>query len=262
MKRFKKIKQVMRLFSSSFKDTIKKLVKLQFEGADVLIAIDLTQSNRNTGLESFKRGLHDPDSNGLTAYSEVILKLGRMLKSTDADLKYELYGFGDQTTCDHSVLSLGSFGTVEDLNKAYLDSLSKITLYGPTSFAPAINKAIESARSDYRHKILVILADGEVNTPEVTLGAIADASNYPISIVTIGIGDADFKTMEKWDDLKKGRKFDNFQFVEYKSSMSDDKLAVKALEELPKQFKYMKDHNLFQRPVTLPQFNGVNTLTL
>ena len=58
----------------------------------------------------------------------------------------------------------------------------------PTSFAPIIRKAIGlvSARREYH--ILIIIADGAVDDMDETINAIVEASNYPLSIVCIGVG--------------------------------------------------------------------------
>jgi hypothetical protein len=47
--------------------------------------------------------------------------------------------------------------------------------------------------------------------PDPTLEALVEASNYPISIVMIGVGDGPWGLMEDCDDLLPSRKFDNFQ---------------------------------------------------
>jgi len=44
-----------------------------------------------------------------------------------------------------------------------------------------------------------------------TLEALVDASNFPLSIVMIGVGDGPWGLMEDCDDLLPSRKFDNFQ---------------------------------------------------
>ena len=46
-----------------------------------------------------------------------------------------------------------------------------------------------------------------------TLEALVDASNYPLSIVMIGVGDGPWGLMEDCDDLLPSRKFDNFQVL-------------------------------------------------
>ena len=59
--------------------------------------------------------------------------------------------------------------------------------------------------------ILLILADGQMEEAEATLSALVDASQYPLSIVMVGVGDGPWGLMEDCDDLLPARKFDNFQ---------------------------------------------------
>ena len=101
------------------------------------------------------------------------------------------------------------------------------------------------------YHILFIIADGKVSDENEaeTIQAIIDASSYPLSIIMIGVGDGPWNTMIKFDDqVCEQSKFDNFQFVDYhqvtKNSKSPDvAFALKALMEIPEQFRIMKKLN-------------------
>ena len=57
---------------------------------------------------------------------------------------------------------------------------------------------------------MIIITDGAVNNVTLDKEAIERASEYPISIICIGVGDGPFDDMEYFDDFKGKRKFDNF----------------------------------------------------
>ena len=87
--------------------------------------------------------------------------------------------------------------------------------------------------------MLVIIADGRVDVQAPTIKAMVEASEYPLSIVMIGVGDGPCDVMTKFDDQLKaaGRKFDNFQFIELNKIMRGknptSSLPLYALLELP-----------------------------
>ena len=103
----------------------------------------------------------------------------------DAVLK--LYGEVHGRPCD---CKAGPFSKGEVV---HVESCPRIKLQGGTSFAPAIRKAIELVKEDFEFTICLIIADGCVsaNCLKESEDAVVEASNYPISIITIGVGDGE-----------------------------------------------------------------------
>ena len=126
-----------------------------------------------------------------------------------------------------------------------------VDLSGPTSFAPLIRQTMRHVyHSGMEFHLLLIVADGQISTGcmEDTRKAIVEAASFPISIVTIGVGDGPWDMMKEFDDELPARGWDNFQFVEFNKIMNNSALrteerkeasfALNALMELPKQYKY------------------------
>jgi len=93
---------------------------------------------------------------------------------------------------------------LSNLLQQYRDSLDGIELYGPTLFDEVIYKVIEfteKVQGLYYH-VLLILTDGGIHDLRKTIDAVSRASEKPISIIIVGIGDGDddhFRNMETLD---------------------------------------------------------------
>lgn len=250
------------------------------ENCDLIVGIDFTKSNTwNGGLPFYQqKNLHSlhPYPN---PYQQVLDIMCPALRQFDDDGMIPAYGFGDNHTTNRGVFSLmqdsagrdapcyeleGVKGAYDVVVQRYNDGDRTYRMSGPTSFAPMIRKAIEIVQRERSYHILIIVCDGAIDSKadeEATIQAIIDASHYPLSIICIGVGRGDvksnkkdpWKVMKKLDDKipkgKRGRKFDNFQFVPFHEVMGECEnevvvFAEKALEEIPKQNAYCQEHLL------------------
>ncbi len=99
-----------------------------------------------------------------------------------------------------------------------------------------------------QYHILLIVADGQMTVPDPTTKAIVEASEWPLSIIVVGVGDGPWDEMKKYDDGLPTRRFDNFQFVNYTeitqnaaNADPDIAFALAALMEIPDQFRAVRD---------------------
>ncbi|KAI5060080.1 hypothetical protein GOP47_0024500 [Adiantum capillus-veneris] len=250
------------------------------ESASLIIGIDFTKSNEWTGRHSFDGMNLHTIANGVTnPYQHVISIVGTTLLGYDDDKKIPCFGFGDATTHDRKVFPFYHDGQpchgIEGVLERYEQLVSHVTLSGPTSFAPLIHAAIDIVRqSGNQFHVLLIIADGQVTgdiglnggrlsqQEKETIDAIVAASNYPLSIVMVGVGDGPWHTMELFDDAIPTRKFDNFQFVNYTEICAEyrdplereTEIATEALMEIPNQYSFIKQ----MRAVSYPSFKSNN----
>ncbi len=153
---------------------------------------------------------------------------------------------------------------VEEIRTHYLSRLYEVQLYGPTNFAPVINNtiAIASQYKDGKHYfVLLIITDGIISDMHQTKHAIVTASSLPISIIIVGVGDADFDAMDELDSddvrlMVDGRyaERDIVQFVPLNKFLSKNgpfiksqvDLAKAVLEEIPDQLTSFMRSNGFK----------------
>jgi E3 ubiquitin-protein ligase RGLG len=212
-----------------------------------IISLDYTKSNTWTGKKSFAgKCLHYLDPAGVekNPYMTVIETVGKCLAPFDDDNMIPVFGFGDMTTTDRSVFPFFADRACRGFQEVlarYADLTPRVVLSGPTNYAPAIEAAVQIVQETKAYHILVIVADGQVTNVEHTASAIIRASQFPLSIVLVGVGDGPWDAMEDFDDALPSRKFDNFQFVNFTKSTQGSHqpqvdFAVAALMEVPEQF--------------------------
>lgn len=62
---------------------------------------------------------------------------------------------------------------------------------------------MEQSQYNQKYNILLILTDGAIMDEQETINKIVAASGLPLSIIVVGIGEADFESMENLDADKK-----------------------------------------------------------
>jgi hypothetical protein len=232
------------------------LRKYGLESSNLIIGVDYTKSNTWSGKQSFGGNCLHAIFNGIfNPYQEVISIIGSTLSEFDEDNNIPVFGFGDVQTKDKGIFSFFEGNTVAKGFQQVLDRYAEITpnvqLSGPTSFAPLIKEAINIVKYLKSYHILVIIADGQVDNKRDTTQAIIEASNYPLSIIMIGVGDGPWDVMQEFDDELVDRKFDNFQFVPFLKSMERSEnrevtFSVAALQEIPDQYAAIKRLGLLE----------------
>ena len=173
-----------------------------------------------------------------------------ILEKYDSDKELPLYGFGAKY--DGVVRHCFQCGPTEEVHgvqgvlNAYRSVFqSGLIMSGPTVFTEVIETASSRATSaqeaakrngEQSYTILLIVTDGSVSDVGETAAALEKASNTPLSVVIVGVGNADFGAMQFLDDSSQPGKRDIAQFVEFnKHARSSVDLTSETLREIPNQ---------------------------
>ncbi|KAG4928870.1 Protein BONZAI 3 [Glycine soja] len=261
----------------SFIDYISSGFELNF-----MVAVDFTASNGNP---QHSDSLHYIDAYGrLNSYQQAIMEVGEVIQFYDSDRQFPAWGFGGKIpggTVSHCFNLCGNPGAsevagVEGIMDAYASALCRVTLSGPTLFGPVINMAAQIAshaltsHCSTKYYVLLIITDGVVTDVQETINALVEASDLPLSILIVGVGSADFTSMEVLD-ADNGRRLesstgrvatrDMVQFVPMREVQSGQISVVRALlEELPDQFlSFMRSRGINPLP---SHFSKASTSTM
>jgi len=247
----------------------------------IIFGIDFTGSN---GDPTSPSSLHYRNPSGYpNEYMQAIRTVGDVVAPYDNDRMFPAYGFGGFLSNRTPQYTSHCFSITGDDTKPfcngidgvlgmYSECFSFVSLSGPTNFAPIITVINDTARqnmSGEKYTILLIITDGEITDMNQTVAAIHKSADLPVSIIIVGVGNADFKNMNSLDDDdgKLGFKRDCVQFVPFRDykNVPIAKLAKDTLIEVPKQLvTYMTQHNILPRvrqefisPPTSPMVNPV-----
>uniref|UniRef100_A0A8C5T202 Copine 5 n=1 Tax=Malurus cyaneus samueli TaxID=2593467 RepID=A0A8C5T202_9PASS len=253
----------------TFLDYIKGGTQLNFT-----VAIDFTASNGNP---SQPTSLHYLSPFQLNAYSLALRAVGDIIQDYDSDKMFPALGFGAKVPPDGHVshefplngdASNPACRGIAGVLEAYQRSLRRVQLYGPTNFAPVVNHVARSAATvldGSQYFVLLIITDGVISDMAQTKEAIVNAAKLPMSIIIVGVGQAEFDAMVELDgdDIRissrgKVAERDIVQFVPFRDYMSGGPgaglsmagLAREVLAEIPDQLlSYMKARGIKPLPV-------------
>ncbi|GLD47486.1 copine-7 isoform X3 [Lates japonicus] len=221
------------------------------------VAIDFTASN---GDPRNSCSLHYINPYQPNEYLKALIAVGEICQDYDSDKRFSALGFGARIPPNYEVSHDFAINfnpeddeceEIQGVVEAYQNCLPKIQLYGPTNVSPIINRIAKLAAGDgnikdaSRYHILLILTDGVVTDMADTREAIVRASYQPLSIIIVGVGNADFTDMQILDGddgvlrSPKGEPVlrDIVQFVPFRDfkTASPAALAKCVLAEVPKQ---------------------------
>ncbi|XP_054424702.1 copine-5 isoform X2 [Pteronotus mesoamericanus] len=252
----------------TFLDYIKGGTQINFT-----VAIDFTASNGNP---SQSTSLHYMSPYQLNAYALALTAVGEIIQHYDSDKMFPALGFGAKLPPDgrvsHEFPLNGnqenpSCCGIEGILEAYHRSLRTVQLYGPTNFAPVVTHVARNAaevQDGSQYSVLLIITDGVISDMAQTKEAIVNAAKLPMSIIIIGVGQAEFDAMVELDgdDVRissrgKLAERDIVQFVPFRDYvdrtgnhvLSMARLARDVLAEIPDQLvSYMKAKGIRPRP--------------
>ncbi|XP_012991843.1 copine-5 isoform X2 [Esox lucius] len=254
----------------TFLDYIKGGTQIHFT-----VAIDFTASNGNP---SQSTSLHYMNPYQMNAYAMALKAVGEIIQDYDSDKMFPALGFGAKLPPDgrvsHEFPLNGNIENpycngMEGILDAYHQSLKTVQLYGPTNFAPVVNhvaKYAAAVQDGSQYFVLLIITDGVISDMAQTKEAIVNAAKLPMSIIIVGVGQAEFDAMVELDgdDIRissrgKLAERDIVQFVPFRDYMdrtgnhvlSMARLAKDVLAEIPDQLiLYMKNRGI--KPCSLP----------
>ena len=197
-----------------FKILSKSLLRKNYTFVDYLkagleiglsVAIDFTGSNGSPDNPKSLHYIYGPEPN---QYERAINSCGKIVSFYDYDQLFPCFGFGAKINNESfrlfnlNLQNNPNIQYIEGIIDAYHNAIKKVKLYGPTFFGPIIREMIKIIKFESnisKYHILMILTDGIIDDIDSTIDELVEASFLPISVIIIGVGNADFKSMNILD---------------------------------------------------------------
>jgi len=256
---------------------VKKYSFLEYLGGgmqmNLVVAVDWTQSNGDPNLPA---SLHFNRPNQMNQYEAAIRSIGDILSFYDHDQQFPSFGFGGKLPNGQVSHCFSLNGNphqpncyrIDGVLGAYREALRNVALYGPTYFAPVLSALRDMAHQSQnsgtqQYYILLLITDGVINDIDQTLRTLVDLASMPVSIVIVGVGNADFSAMNVLDGdeqrISDGVRYaerDCVQFVPFNKfkNLPYSMLANETLAELPQQVvEFYSKRNIAPHPkIVLP----------
>ena len=170
-------------------------------------AIDFTASN---GERNEPGSLHfmDPSGYNKNQYEKALLAVGSVLEPYALNQQFATFGFGGiprfmgSNAISHCFnLSAKPDPIIQGLQSviaAYKYAVNNSGLAGPTLFTPilqALRAYVQQCMNMQMYHCLMIVTDGEIHDMPQTIDAIVELSQYPVSIIIVGVGNERFEKM-------------------------------------------------------------------
>ncbi|KAK3760019.1 hypothetical protein RRG08_064692 [Elysia crispata] len=228
---------------------------------NLTFGVDFTLSN---GDIADPTSLHHINYQYPNEYMQAISAVGSVLQDYDTDKRFLAFGFGAKIP-PHMEESFAFPLTLDFANPyceglqqvldAYVKSVTTVHLWLPTNVAPILRRVVAFAqaaqsaemggRGVLSYHILLLLTDGVLSDMADVRDTLVEASGLPLSLIIVGVGDANFRDMNVLDGddgvLKSTQgqpvKRDIVQFVPFREFIqkSPSELASHVLAEIPKQ---------------------------
>lgn len=173
---------------------------------NLVIGVDMTASNGHPGEKTSYHYINGVEPN---MYERAIRACGSIVAYYDYDQLFPCFGYGcrlpnSRTVSHRFALNFEENNPnvqgIDEVIEVYKNCLRTVKLEGPTFFAPLIRDTlslIETQNTSGKiYYILMILTDGQINDMDETCDVLVKAASYPLSVIIIGIGNADFSNMD------------------------------------------------------------------